>query len=181
MAFPAAPCETPDIPDGCCTVLWDQGVEILTAVAGPVLACVARTDCCGGSLRGFVSLGRPETWQFDTITVFLENISLAPGGTTAQGITIQPPSIRALWRVNLLESCYPGWVQQGDQTFTPDDDELHAANHHGYVHGEALLRGVIMFAASQVCTGFVLRDFQPIQPLSNTAGWTVGLGLDLNL
>lgn len=182
MPFPVLGCPPEQTEPACCSKLWDQGEMILETVAGPVLACQGDiTPCAGNRLRGFVSLGRPEGWLFDFVAVWLEGFALSSKSQAASGVTNYPPDIRALWRIQLMESNYPGLkviggTEESPIYATPTDDEFHAANRHGYSHGEALFRGVMQLVG---CGGFILRDFGPVQPVNYSAGWTIGLGLDV--
>ena len=178
MAFPLQTCENKDVPEACCTTLWDLALGVLQFVTPYLEKCIDPDPCCGEQMRYFVSIARPETWQTDFLALYLENVRVDQLSTRNLS-TLIPPLIMGQFRFLLTESCYPGLVIQGDKTFTPTDEEFHLAAKHGYAHAQALLRGLLAYAAANDCRKFTLRDFQPTRPEAYTAGWSLGFDLEL--
>jgi hypothetical protein len=178
VAFPLQTCEQKDIPEACCGTLFDLADDILKAVVPFMEECIAATPCCGDPMRYFVSIGRPETWQSDFLALYLENVRVDQL-STRNLTTLMPPILLGQWRFLLSESCYPGLIVKGDKTYTPTDEEFHLAAAHGYAHVQALLRGLLDFAASRDCRKFTLRDVQPTRPEMYSAGWTIGFDFEL--
>lgn len=180
MPYPDVSCDQVELPGGCCQTLAEQGAALLGAIAAPVLNCQLPTPCCGSPLRGFVSLGRPETWQSDYVAVWLNGVSYSTGSIRGTGGMVERPVLRGEWQALLWESCYPGLIELSDEKMaTPTDDQFHAANLHAYAHGEAMLRGIMSYATSSYCGGFALRGFGPATPENYSAGWIAGIALDL--
>jgi len=181
--FPSVDCGEVELPDECCTMLWDQGSELLAAISAPVLACQAAGPCGGPALATFISLGRPETWQTDFIAVWLNGFSYSNKSLQPSGAMLIRPVLRAEWNALIWESNYPGYIPGPDNGpgYAPTDAQWHAANHHAYAHGEAMLRGVMEFATSSTCSDFVLRGFGPATPENYAAGWLLGIALDVEI
>lgn len=181
MAYPDVNCGDLDVPPGCCEKVWDQGLALLAAVATPVLNCVLDSPC-GGDLRAFISLGRPETWQTDFVAVWLNGISFTNRSITQSGGLVIAPDLRVEWNVLLWESNYPGLVPiSDDELAVPSDDTFHAANHHAYAHGEAMFRGIMEYVTTSTCSNYALRGFGPATPENYSAGWIAGIALDITL
>lgn len=179
MAYPDIQCGDVDLPVVCCHTIWDQGQALLDAISQPVLDCMAECACCGTELQTFVSLGRPETWQTDFIAVWLNGLSYSNSSLRPSGGMVIRPDLRVEWNVLLWESNYPGLqIDENDVGIVPSFEDWNAANHHAYAHGEALMRGILDFAVSDFCGGFVLRGFGPATPEAYNAGWVAGVALD---
>jgi len=178
VAFPLQTCEGVDVPEACCTTLWDLALGVLTFVTPYLEECIDPDPCCGEPMRYFVSIGRPETWQTDFLALYLENIRVDQLSTRNLN-TLAAPIIMGQFRFLLTESCYPGLVIRGEETWTPTDKEFHLAAQHGYSHAQALLRGLLAYHATNDCKKFTLRDFQPTRPEAYTAGWSLGFDLEL--
>jgi hypothetical protein len=181
MAIPFVTCEPAALPDGCCHAIWDQGLEILQAAAGGLMDCHSDQGCaCGhGGMRGFISLGPLNTWQTNVLVVHLEppGLTLSPRSLGANGMMQGAPNWFALWRVQLMESGYPGMVEVPGGWATPNDDELHAANRFIYPHGESVLRGLL--GLTSTCTNFTLRDLTFMAPTGGPDGWSAGWSIGL--
>ena len=184
MPFPFVICDPVEPPEGCCSRLYEQAVELLTAAANGLNDCHEAGDCCDRTgMRGYVSLGTVQVWQSDILAVYLETpgFSYSPKSFSGSGMMIGPPGIRALWRVYLIESGYPGPTELPNQVMIPNDDQLHAANAHAYAHGEAMLRGVLSSRDITSCTDFALRDYVSVGPTVSPVGWSAGWSLGVTM
>jgi len=182
MPYPNNACSGEEIPQPCCTTLWDQGVDLLTVVADELAQCIVTSSCCQGGMRMFMSLGTPQTWQTDILCVYLQGLVYSSGTFQSSGSFARLPLARAQWVVYLMESCYPNVTEDGD---TPNDDVLHIVNEHAYAHGEAIYRAVVrsvqpggVFGA---CQDFALGSLAPILPIAGSAGWTFNVQMQVAL
>lgn len=184
-----SPCDLENPGEGCCEALWDQGIALITAAGTALQECLGTQSCCDRPMRAFVSLGPPQTWQSDLLAAFLEppGYTYSPKSYGPSGNFAGPPQMRALWRVYLIESGYPGLVESNGGFYPANDDELHHANRHIYAHGEAIMRGLIGSSELRRCGGFAMRDMTFVGPNAGPeegptawhAGWSIGVNLDL--
>lgn len=182
------PCDLGDPGEGCCEALWEQGTLLLNVAGAALSQCLDTQSCCNNAMRGFVSLGPPAVWQSDILVVYLElpGFTSSPRSFDGSGQFAGPPQLRALWRVYLIESGYPGLTQDAQNYYVPNDDQLHHANRHIYAHGEALLRGLVGSSELRKCGDFAMRDYNYVGPTAGPeesgdtawhAGWSVGVSL----
>lgn len=185
-----SPCDLENPGEGCCEALWDQGVLLINAAGTALGECLQTQTCCDRAMRGYVSLGPPAVWQSDILVSYLEapGFTYSPKTYDATGVFAGPPQMRAMWRVYLIESGYPGLQQDAANFYVPDDDELHHANRHIYAHGEAIMRGLVGSTELRRCSGFTMRDMTFVGPTAGPeeegvtawhAGWSIGVQLDL--
>lgn len=129
--LPFAQCS--DVPEPTeCSLLADTGEAILgAAVVG--LEPFIPPDGCGPPFTTLLSLGQPIAEFHDALSVWLVSFGPTPQPPKnfgcGEGVW---PTLRAEWRVELWENCYPTFTEQGT---IPTPDEIHAINRHAYAHG----------------------------------------------
>lgn len=172
-------CSNGDGPDDCST-LADVG-QALAAAALIGLEPFIPEGKCGDDFHTYLSMGQPVAEFCDGLAVWL--VSFGPKSQPrvsdcAVGVW---PVLRANWRIELWENCYPTVDGLGR---IPTPDELDYVNRHVYAHGSAAYNAVMagwydktMLLPSSV-TGVEINQLTPAGPQGGAVGWKFDVATD---
>lgn len=172
--IPAAPC---DLPDPCCTDLYDIAAHLLAHAFDALQACCS--EGCG-ELAAYVTLGNGDDAIQDALTVQYTTMSTSPNSVASISL------YRAQYNVILRESGWPTARAEGETIVMPQPGEQASAARYMYARGEALHRRLAYLQStkrltptSTTCVAATVGTMTPLNPLGGVAGWLVPVVVDL--
>lgn len=167
-----------DLPDPCCTSLYDIATYLLAAVFDALKACCS--EGCD-DFPAYVTLGNGDDGVQDALTVQFSTVNASPN-TRAGGFGLY----RAAFQIILRESGWPMARVENETIVLPQPSEQAAAAAYMYARGEAIHRKLTFMQSSRTlvptgtaCTSATVGTMNPLNPLGGVAGWTVPVVVDL--